>query len=273
MDRTALVTGASSGIGRSTALRLAAAGFRVTGLVADRPAAATLRAAASEQSLDIGVAVADLGDPRARDGIVADLRPWALVNNAGYMNAGRIQDVPLDDARRQLEVMVIAAVDLTRQALPAMIASGQGRIVNITTSAVHTSTPLTGWYQATKAAWRELTDSLRLELRGTGVEVVDVEPGGYRTGIWDRALTELRERREGSNRPDLYDRVIGHITDAGTRMGDPSEVADVVADVLTAGHPPLHRRVGPGAALLRTLDAIVPDRLWDLTVATLARTG
>ena len=102
------------------------------------------------------------------------------------MNAGLALDVPIADARTQLEVMVLAPMDLTRRVLPYMLERGQGRVVNVTSAAVHTSTPFTGWYQACKAALRELTDALRAELEDTGVDLVDIEPGGFRTAIWTR---------------------------------------------------------------------------------------
>lgn len=210
---------------------------------------------------------ADLSDPESRRDLAGGLDLWALVNNAGYMNAGQIRDVPIADARRQIEAMVLAPADLARQALPGMVGRGQGRIVNVTSSAVHTSTPLTGWYQACKAALREINDSLRLEVGPAGVAVIDVEPGGYRTGIWGGAAAELRRRRVGSARPDIYDRVLGRLDRARGLMGDPDRVALAIADVLTTGQPPAHVRLGPGAGWLRFLDRVVPDRLWDAVMS------
>ncbi|HWE56193.1 MAG TPA: SDR family NAD(P)-dependent oxidoreductase [Acidimicrobiales bacterium] len=259
MVRTVLVTGADSGIGLATVKELIREGFDVVGLVVDDQAAGTLTTEVPE----CRVVVADLSDPAARASVAADLRPWGIVHNAGYMNAGQIRDVPLDDARRQFEVMVIAPTDLTRQALPGMIRHGQGRIVHVTSSAVHTATPLTGWYQAAKSALREINDSLRLELHATGVDVVDIEPGGYRTGIWDGARKELSERRAGSSRQDLYDRVLDRMERMEPMMGDPVEVGRAIARALTQGDPPAHIRIGPGARWLRVLDEVMPDRLSD----------
>ena len=265
-----MVTGAGSGFGLATALHLAGLGFDVTGLVPDDAEAATLAQQAGRSGVAVDVIVADLADPLRRRALIDGLDLWGLVNNAGYMNAGRIADVPIDDARRQLEVMVLAPVDLARQALPAMLRRGQGRIVNITSSAVHTSTPLTGWYAANKAALRELNDALRLELTGQGVTVTDIEPGGYRTGIWPGAADELRRRRAGSDRPDLYDRVLAKLDTGFSLMGDPADVAGVVGQVCTTGQPPAHVRVGPGSTALRLVDDLVPDRLRDRAVSLLA---
>lgn len=270
MLRRVLVTGAGSGIGQATALHLAHLGFAVTGLVPDAEEKEALTIDSKRRGLDIDVIEADLSDPGQRQDVARQLDLWALVNNAGYMNAGQIRDVPIPDARRQIETMVLAPVDLARQVLPAMMERGQGRIVNITSSAVHTSTPLTAWYTACKAALRELNDSLRIELEGCGVEVVDIEPGGYRTGIWSGAQHELRSRRAHSARPDIYDRVLGRLDGAKGLMGDPEWVALAVGQVLTTGRPAPHIRIGPGAGWLRLLDQFVPDRIRDPVVSRLA---
>jgi short-subunit dehydrogenase len=268
--RRVVVTGAGSGFGLATATRLAGLGFDVTGIVPHAAEADKLTAEAGERGVQVDVVEADLADAGRRAGLLADLDVWALVNNAGYMNAGQIRDVPIEDARRQLEVMVLAPMDLARQVLPAMTARSQGRIVNITSSALHTATPLTGWYQASKAALRELNDSLRVEVEPWGVDVVEIEPGGYRTGIWGRAADDLRERRAASHRPDLYDRVLERLDRAEHLMGDPDGVAEAVADVLTKGKPPKHLRVGPGGYTLRLMDRAVPDRIWDRAMAMVA---
>jgi NAD(P)-dependent dehydrogenase (short-subunit alcohol dehydrogenase family) len=273
MERRVLVTGAGSGLGLATVLHLAEIGFTAIGLVPNAVEKKALLEAAHERGLDVEVLEADLADADGRTDLLAGMKLWALVNNAGYMNAGQLRDVPIHDARDQLEVMVLAPLDLTLQALGPMIAAGQGRIVNVTTSAVHTSTPLTGWYQACKAALRELNDALRVELLDTGVNVIDLEPGGYRTGIWARAEAELNDRRSGSDRPELYDRVLRRIGSAEPAMGEPDQVAQEVGKLLTSGQPPRHRRIGPGSGLLRFFDQAVPDRVWDRLVATTARTG
>lgn len=272
MARTVLVTGADSGFGRATAVRLATGGYDVVGLVRPDPAdVEVVERVAADHGVRIRTVQADLAEPDQRAAAMEDLELWGLVNNAGFMNAGQLRDVPIDDARRQLEVMVLAPMDLARRALPAMQERGEGRIVNITSAALHTSTPMTGWYVASKAALRELTDALRVELRGTGVFVTDVEPGGHRTGIWSGAERELDRRRPGADRRGLYVRLAGHLGRYYGLMSSPERVASAVAGVLGAPQPPRHRRVGPDAAAMRIVGDLVPDRVWDPVVSRLAR--
>src|SRR5439155_6746708 len=122
------------------------------------------------------------------------VRPWALVNNAGYSVTTAIEDTTDDDARHALETMAIAPMRLARLSLPAMREHGSGRIVNISSIYGLTTTPLSGWYQAAKHALEALSDALRMEVAQHGVEVVLVEPGGFKTGIWDSAEVEMKGR-------------------------------------------------------------------------------
>jgi NAD(P)-dependent dehydrogenase (short-subunit alcohol dehydrogenase family) len=266
-ERRVLITGASSGFGLATAFHLTRLGFTVIGLVIDEQEEDALGRAAAEEGLEVGSIKADLANPQRRATAVKDLELYALVNNAGYMNAGLIRDVPVADARTQFEAMVLAPVDLARRVLPHMLERGEGRIVNVTSAAVHTSTPFTGWYQACKAALRELTDALRAELEDTGIDVVDIEPGGFQTDIWDRGIDELRRRQGQSSRADVYEEPLDLIHRTEPKMGDPNDVAEVIGRVLTQADPRAHIRVGPDAGPLRLVSELVPDRLWDRMVA------
>lgn len=271
MRRQVLVTGASSGFGLETAMELAAAGFTTTALVPDEAGADQLHKEARSRGRSVQVKVADLAVPDDRQRVMDGLELYALVNNAGYLNAGLLQDVPLDEARRQFEVMVFAPVDLALRALPPMLERGEGRIVNVTSAAVHSSTPYSGWYQSAKAALRELADSLRLELDSTGIEVIDIEPGGFNTGIWDRARDELMGRKRTSFRPEAYDKPVELIDEHQSSMAAPSEVATKVRSILTSEGPRPHYRVGRDAGPLRAASELVPDRLWDRVVGRLSQ--
>jgi NAD(P)-dependent dehydrogenase (short-subunit alcohol dehydrogenase family) len=265
-ERQVLVTGASSGFGLATVLHLAELGFTASGLVPDAAGESALEAAAADRDLPVAIVRADLADPLRRASAVKDMKLYALVNNAGYMNAGLVRDVPIADARTQFEVMVLAPMDLTRRMLPYMLERGEGRIVNVTSAAVHTSTPFTGWYQACKAALRELTDALRAELESTGVDLVDIEPGGFRTAIWDRGKAELRSRQQESARAEAYESPLDLIRRTEPKMGDPTDVARAIGQALTESHPRSHQRIGRDAGPLRLVSDVIPDRIWDRLV-------
>ncbi len=119
------------------------------------------------------------------------------MNNAGYSITGSIEDVSDDEARAAFETMVLAPMRLTRHALLHMRADGGGRIVNISSIYGRTTTPLTGWYQGTKHALEALSDALRMEVARDGVRVILIEPGGFKTGIWEETQREIA-KREGS---------------------------------------------------------------------------
>lgn len=206
---------------------------------------------------------ADLADPAQRESAIKDRDLYALVNNAGYLNAGLLRDVGIDDARRQLEVMVLAPLDLAQRALPHMLRRGEGRIVNVTSAAVHTATDLRGWYQASKAALRGLNDALRLELASTGIDVIDIQPGRVRPGIWDRDRAELAQRRRHSAEPAAYVGAAQRLDRAEPKIGRAEEVAATIGQALTTAHPKMHYRVGRDAGPLRMVGELVPDRWRD----------
>jgi short-subunit dehydrogenase len=267
-----LLTGAGSGIGLATAAELAGRGYGVVGVVPNQDEREVLATECANKALAVQAVVADLVEPASRQK-AAEAGPfWAVINNAGYLNAGRLEEVSIPDARDQLEVMVLAPLDLVQRCLPAMNQAGSGRIVNVTSSASHVSTPLSGWYAACKAALRELNDALRLELDGTGIAVIDVEPGGYQTNIWKGAAQNLRDRRPPSGPArGLYDSALEDLDGAHDKLGDPHQAAVAIADALEAKNPPTHVRIGPGATRLRVASDLMPDKMWDKAVHLLTR--
>jgi short-subunit dehydrogenase len=205
-----------------------------------------------------------------RERAVAGLELLGLVNNAGYLNAGLLVDVPIEDARAQLEVMVLGPLDLSRRVLPHMVHCGEGRIINVTSAASHASIPFSGWYAASKSALRQLTDALRLELADSGVKVIDIEPGGFSTGIWTRARIELEARRHGENIP-AYDKAEAVVARFASSLGDPRKVAEAIVRAMKSPNPPPHMRIGKDAAILRVISDVLPDRVLDKVTTTITK--
>ena len=193
---TVLTTGANSGIGLAAAIAIARAGFRSVGSVRSAEKADALARAAEAAGVSVETVLLDVTDAAACERVIDELRPWGLVNNAGYSLTGAVEDVQDDEARQLLETMVIAPARLARLALPHMRAAGDGRIVNVSSIYGRTTTPLSGWYQAAKHALEGLSDALRMEVASAGVSVVLVEPGGFRTGIWEEHARDIERRRD-----------------------------------------------------------------------------
>ena len=263
-ERTVLVTGANSGIGRATVLEAARRGFHAVGSVRSGEKAADVKAAAAEAGVAVDTVILDVTDEDGCAEVIGRLRPWGLVNNAGYGTVGAIEEVDDGEARRLLETMVVAPARLCRLALPHMREAGGGRIVNMSSILGRTAPPLTGWYAAAKHALEALSDALRVEVASAGVRVVLVEPGGFRTGIWDEVDRDTA-RRADSPYGRAYRRSALGLRLAGPVMGDPRMVAMVVGHALTTPRPLGRYLVGVDAVTMslaqRLTPAVVRDRV------------
>jgi NAD(P)-dependent dehydrogenase (short-subunit alcohol dehydrogenase family) len=190
MGASVVVTGANRGIGLATALELASAGYDVIGTARSGDKARTLLGAARARGLALRPVLLDVADAASTERGFAEIAeltgggPWAVVNNAGFAQAGAIEDVDDTALRYQLEVNLVAPARIARLVLPAMRERGEGRIVNMSSIAGRVSLPLLGWYCAAKHGLEAMTDALRMEVAQYGIRVVLIEPGSFGTGIW-----------------------------------------------------------------------------------------
>jgi NAD(P)-dependent dehydrogenase (short-subunit alcohol dehydrogenase family) len=261
-ERTVLTTGANSGIGLATAVEVARSGFRSIGTVRSEAKADVVRKAAADAGVEVQVELLDVTDADACHAVLEGLELYGLVNNAGYSNTGAIEDVTDDEARHQLETMTVAPMRLARLALPAMRSRGEGRIVNVSSIYGRTTTPLTGWYQASKHALEAVSDALRLEVASAGVKVVLVEPGGFKTGIWEGFESDVAAH-DGSRFEAAYRRSL-QLTKLGEPlMGDPVRVARVIVRALRAPMPRARYLVGYDAQMLALVDSFTPTAIKD----------
>lgn len=264
MERgTVLTTGANSGIGLATTLELARRGYRSIGTVRSERKAAHVEQTASEAGVEVETAILDVTDPEACADTIDAVGPlYGLVNNAGYSNVGAIEDVDDQSARDQFETMTIAPMRLARLALPGMRQAGEGRIVNISSIFGRTTTPLTGWYQATKHALEAVSDALRMEVAADGVQVVLVQPGGFTTGIWDGNEEEISHHGD-SRYADAYARELRLTRLAQPFMGDPAQVASLVGRILDARWTRARYLVGPDAHAAALMSQLTPTAIKD----------
>jgi NAD(P)-dependent dehydrogenase (short-subunit alcohol dehydrogenase family) len=259
-DQTVLTTGANSGIGLATVFEVARRGYRSVGTVRSAEKAGVVTTAACEADVEVETAILDVTDAAAVEGIVDRYRPYAVVNNAGYSITGAIEDVADSEARAALETMVLAPMRLARLAIPHMRERGEGRIVNVSSIYGRVTTPLTGWYQGTKHALEALTDALRMEVAGSGIRVVLVEPGGFRTSIWEETEREVQKR--AGSRYSAYRRTLQGTRLAQPIMGAPGQVARVIAGALSGFARPRYL-VGYDAAAISLWSRLTPTEIKD----------
>lgn len=193
---TALVTGASSGIGADTARRLAVRGAHVLLHGRDQERLKTLALETGGTTLAVELAEPGAAQALAEQALAVSGRVDVVVNNAGLGWAGPLPEMPVADITRLVAVNLVAPIELTRALLPAMVARGSGRVVFVTSIAGRTGVAGEAVYAATKAGVDAFADSLRFELDGTGVEVGVVVPGVVETAFFER-----RGRPYGRSRP------------------------------------------------------------------------
>jgi NAD(P)-dependent dehydrogenase (short-subunit alcohol dehydrogenase family) len=260
MARLALVTGASTGIGRACAERLAALGYEVLAGVrreGDAPPGT------EELRLDV---TDDAQVAAAAERVGGALH--VLVNNAGIAVNGPIEALPVQEWRRQLEVNVVGQVAVTRAVLPALLAA-RGAVVNMSSIGGRMALPLIGPYNASKFALEAFTDSLRREVGPSGVRVVAIEPGRIATPVWGKSLEtgeELADRLPEEARR-RYGRTIAFLRREAERAGEhgdpPSKVADAVEHAVTARRPRTRYVVGRDARIQAVMARLLPDRAVD----------
>jgi len=275
--RSVLVTGASTGIGRATALRLDAAGWKVFAGVRREEDAQSLREAGSPNLMPL---LLDVTDPEQIAAAAATIgaEPGGLdglVNNAGAAMPSPLETMPIEDFRRQIELNLTAHVAVTQALLPA-IREARGRVVFISSIGGLIAFPLTGAYHAAKFAIEAVGDTFRQELRPWGIEVAIVEPGSIDTPIWNRG--EATADEIGSRSPQreaLYGKAIAsyrQVVKATAERGIPPEkVAAGIEHALSARRPKTRYLVGIDAKVQARLRHVIPTRVFDAIVARMMK--
>ena len=270
----ALVTGASTGIGRACALRLDRLGFTVfAGVRRDEDGEALRAAAAGIEPVRVDVTDGEqIAAAAERIREASGGRLAALVNNAGVAVPGPVEALELDELRRQLEVNVVGQVAVT-QALLEMIRAARGRVVFMSSIGGRRSLPFLSPYNASKHAIEAIGDSLRLEMRPFGVEVAIVEPGSVATEIWGKGEAYGAEMRD-TMEPEMtaaygerLDRFQALAVKTGSEGVSADEVADAVEHALISDRPKTRYVVGRDAKIQAVAGRVMPDRLLDRLIA------
>ena len=264
-SRPVLITGCSTGIGRATAERLAEDGWNVYA-TARRPESIEDLAKRGCKTLAL-----DVTEARSMSSAVKEAEKdgpiGALVNNAGYSQSGAIESLPMDNVRKQFETNVFGLIRMCQLVLPGMREAGSGRIVNISSMGGKLTFPGGGIYHATKHAVEALSDALRFEVAGFGIQVVVIEPGLIVTEFGETASASLDEIDRGPYAKFNAD--VAKITAQAykgpmARFGaGPEAVASKISRSLTARRPSTRYKVTPSATVTMTARKAMTDRMWD----------
>lgn len=275
-SRAVLITGCSTGIGAATARRLQGSGWKVYATARRLEDVEPLREAGCE-TLQL-----DVTDERSIQAAVDEIvsvegAVGALVNNAGYSQGGAIEEVPLEAGRRQFETNVFGPIRLAQLVLPSMRSQGWGRIVNIGSMGGRLTFPGGGLYHATKHSLEAISDALRFEVKGFGVDVVLIEPGLITTEFGRTAVATVRAVAESGNATaDPARSPYGAFNERLAKMtadvyqgplrrlgGGPEVVAKAVERAISAKRPPTRMLLTPSAKIMVLQRRLLPDRAWD----------
>jgi NAD(P)-dependent dehydrogenase (short-subunit alcohol dehydrogenase family) len=276
--KTAIVTGASSGIGEATVRVLLADGYKVY--------AAARRVELMQPLATLGAVVVplDVTDDAAMVAAVERIKAETgridvLVNNAGYGSFGSLEEVPLAEGRRQFEVNVFGLARMTQLVIPVMRQQRSGAIVNISSIGAKIYEPFGAWYHATKFAVEGMSDCLRMELEPFGIRVIIIEPGAIRSE-WNTIARESLRRVSGKGPYATYAEQHARMlcgADRSGAAGRPEQVAATISRALKAARPRTRYPTGGSAGLILALRWAFPDRVVDrvmrLAVKKLARKG
>ncbi len=270
MKKVVLITGASSGIGKQTALLLIRQGLIVYG------AARRLDKMQDLKESGVRLLQMDVTDDTSmtkgvQEIIDAEKRIDVLVNNAGYGSYGALEDVPISEAKYQFDVNVFGLARLIQLVLPYMRSQKSGRIINISSIGGKIGEPHGAWYHATKFAVEGLSDSLRMELKQFGVDVVIIEPGGIKTE-WNAIAREHLVKVSGNSvYGDLANKHV-KMYERGDKFGsEPIVIAKVIAKAIYSKKPRTRYAAGGGAKLILFARRILPDRAFDKLVLSVMR--
>jgi NADP-dependent 3-hydroxy acid dehydrogenase YdfG len=272
-SRIVLITGCSSGIGHATASHLNERGWSVYA-TARRPEAIADLAEAGCRTLALDV-TDEASMQAAVDQVTADGPLGALVNNAGYSQSGAIESVEMDSIRRQFETNVFGLIRMCQLVLPGMREAGAGRIVNISSMGGRLTFPGGGIYHATKHAVEAISDALRFEVHGFGVDVVCIEPGLITTEFGNAALGSIAEGAASEGPYTEFNARVGAMTagvyESGALAklgGGPEVVARKIERALTSRRPRPRYKVTASAHLAIAQRRLVSDRMWDAMMRT-----
>ncbi|MED1624671.1 oxidoreductase [Bacillus pseudomycoides] len=273
MSKIVIITGASSGFGFLTALELAKKDYFVIATMRNLNKQTELlsQAAALHLQQNIKIHQLDVTDQKSIHAFQLFLKELnqvdILVNNAGYASGGFIEEIPVEEYRRQFETNVFGAISITQIVLPYMRKQKSGKIINVSSISGQVGFPGLSPYVSSKYALEGWSESLRLEVKPYGIDVSLIEPGSYNTNIWEVGK-ELAENYSESTSPykACMDKIQNHINNGSDTFGNPVDVARKIVAIAEAKNATLRYPIGKGVKLMIVAKKILPWRVWEFLV-------
>lgn len=267
MKKVIVITGASSGMGKVTAIRLAQEGHTVYGLARRIEKMKELEEAGGH-ALELDITDYAVIKKHVAHIIEKESRIDVLWNNAGYDVMGAVEDVSLEDAKAQMDVNLFGLAEMTKAVLPHMRNEKSGLIVNTSSVGGKIFTPLNAWYHASKHALEGWSDCLRMEVKPFGINVVILQPGAIRTELSDHTIEPLLKRSENSAYKSLVDKLVKGLLDPNSmpKISDPKVISDAMVKILESPRPRTRYAVGYMAKPLIIMRYLLSDRLFERLV-------
>ncbi len=262
MAKVILITGASAGIGKAAAKLLVSKGHTVYGAARRVDKMQDLKAL-GVKLLEMDVTIEDSMVKGVNEILQNEKRIDVLVNNAGYGSYGSLEEVPISEAKYQFEVNIFGLARLTQLVLPTMRAQHSGTIINISSIGGKIGEPHGVWYHATKFAVEGLSDSLRMELKQFGVDVVVIEPGAIKTEWTEIARQNLLKVSGNGPYKSLAQKHAKMFENADNMGSDPIVIAKAIDEAISARHPKTRYARGGGAKPILFVRKVLSDRMFD----------
>ncbi|MDA2338289.1 oxidoreductase [Bacillus cereus] len=271
--KIAIITGASSGFGLLTTLELAKKDYLVIATMRNLEKQGTLLSQVTQLNLqqNIKVQQLDVTDQNSIHNFQLFLKEIQkvdlLVNNAGYANGGFVEEIPVEEYRKQFETNLFGAISITQLVLPYMRKQRSGKIINISSISGQVGFPGLSPYVSSKYALEGWSESLRLEVKPFEIDVALIEPGSYNTNIWEVGK-QLAENQSDTTSPykEYMDKIQKHINSGSDTFGNPIDVAKKVVDIAEAKRTTLRYPIGKGVKFMILARKILPWRLWEYLV-------
>ncbi|QWJ04020.1 oxidoreductase [Bacillus mycoides] len=271
--KIAIITGASSGFGLLTTLELAKKDYFVIATMRNLEKQVDLISQATKLHLqqNIKVQQLDVTDQGSIHNFQLFLneinRIDILINNAGYANGGFIEEIPVEEYRKQFETNLFGAISITQLVLPYMRKQKSGKIINISSISGQVGFPGLSPYVSSKYALEGWSESLRLEVKPFGIDVALLEPGSYNTNIWEVGK-QLTENQSDTTSPykEYMNKIQKHINNGNDTLGNPMDVANKIVEIAEARRTTLRYPIGKGVKFMIFAKKVLPWRLWEFLV-------